>query len=195
MKQYRKNANFIPYPTHVHRKHQLLLKPRHFVSRILFRAVFPLNILTEFPLNLVSLPTDPCSIIIAVSSDLPFISIAAFTLQTVKLKYLLSEWYIRWITDWLGQNLILILPRASSSIWKDLNPFTYIFLASFVVISEIKYGRILWLDVLPGVSLVWWWYECFYWDSISRWFACPWHRNYNPSVIQLVLVGYSGIRC
>ena len=52
---------------------------------------FPLIIPAGFPLNLVSLPTYPCSIIIAISPDLPFIVAAEFCKLSNLKSYFLND--------------------------------------------------------------------------------------------------------
>ena len=98
-------------------------KPSPFsIHSSLYRAAFPLIILTDLPLNLVSskqqMSTDLCSNIPTSSPELP-LRVPTFALKTRKSANLLSR-ISHWMTVWLGLHLTLVLLCIASSLWKFL---------------------------------------------------------------------------
>ena len=106
-------------------------KPFSFpIQKSLYPAAFPLIILIDFPLNLLScsctqqMSTYLHSNISTISLDLS-LRVPTFKLQTHKCTNLLSRWCNCWMTIWISLNLTLVLLCTASSLWKAAIPLSW----------------------------------------------------------------------
>ena len=146
-------------------------KPFSFpIQNSLYYSAYPLTILTDVSLNLVSCTQQMFT---TTYPDLT-LRVLTFTLPTRISTNSFPGWYSRWMTVWLGMHLTLVLPCAATSLYTFCH-FINLNVAKFYdwmpFLTSTQYG-----DGDPY----------FHQDTISRWlpkkaeewFTCQWGGDY-----------------